>query len=453
MKCLFCSNKKDNSDEHIVLNSLNGKLHSRDIICSACNNFFGRELDPIAKKYFNVIILCLGLKNASGIQSENLEGENKFLIQKDLKVKQVKLDVKRYDIAGKGILNVNGQSKNALAYFNKEVKRLETKGFKLIGKKVSAFEFSPVQKVVFDFKTPPNLCILINKIALQFCEYHKVSLTDSEKLISQIKELNSDTENIHYCNLNNEIRKIKSDEITHLLVLKSIGTNLFVYVELFNVVCSIVLLQNNYQGDEIDYQYYQDVVSGEKFQEKISLNVSNIVKIFDQNRFTETEDFSPMVNKLFRRQAEAEFKNIFHDELNKIKLELQNNVDEGFLHNEEFNAIFIERSTKMVAELSIRFPYMIEEHDDANNDDINYIHSNLRESQYDGFCIKYKQLIGLKIEFDNNELFYIEKFDKVPLIEQNGVTIIRVFVVLNDGFNRKYIPYRDFFEGVKTKKE
>lgn len=49
MKCKFCPNDLDNSDEHITLNCLNGKLHSREIICSECNNYFGSQLDNVAK--------------------------------------------------------------------------------------------------------------------------------------------------------------------------------------------------------------------------------------------------------------------------------------------------------------------------------------------------------------------------------------------------------------------
>ncbi|WP_367182322.1 HNH endonuclease [uncultured Aquimarina sp.] len=56
MKCFFCTNDLDNSDEHIILNSLNGKLHSKEIICSECNNFFGAKLDSVAKDFFNPIL-------------------------------------------------------------------------------------------------------------------------------------------------------------------------------------------------------------------------------------------------------------------------------------------------------------------------------------------------------------------------------------------------------------
>ncbi|RYZ18782.1 MAG: hypothetical protein EOO10_25255 [Chitinophagaceae bacterium] len=59
--CIFCSNPLDGSDEHIIPDSLNGRLHSKGIICSDCNQHFGEKLDPVLKECFSCSCTCLAL--------------------------------------------------------------------------------------------------------------------------------------------------------------------------------------------------------------------------------------------------------------------------------------------------------------------------------------------------------------------------------------------------------
>lgn len=64
-KCIFCTNPLDGSDEHIIPESLNGRLHSKEIICHDCNvKKFGSNVDTILSQTFSQFILLLGLKNA-----------------------------------------------------------------------------------------------------------------------------------------------------------------------------------------------------------------------------------------------------------------------------------------------------------------------------------------------------------------------------------------------------
>ena len=48
MNCLICNEtltEANASDEHIILNSLGGHLHSKTLLCKKCNNKFGKEAD------------------------------------------------------------------------------------------------------------------------------------------------------------------------------------------------------------------------------------------------------------------------------------------------------------------------------------------------------------------------------------------------------------------------
>jgi hypothetical protein len=43
--CLFCPDLLDGSDEHIILNAIGGRISSKRLICSKCNNTFGSTID------------------------------------------------------------------------------------------------------------------------------------------------------------------------------------------------------------------------------------------------------------------------------------------------------------------------------------------------------------------------------------------------------------------------
>lgn len=132
MTCLFCNNQNDNSDEHIILNSLNGRLHSKEIICSNCNNFFGSELDKFGKDFFNPILLLLDFKNASGIKAEDIDGDENYILKRSSKIQQIKPKISEFKIGDKTLLNIRADKKHAQKLFESQSKKFEKEGKRLI---------------------------------------------------------------------------------------------------------------------------------------------------------------------------------------------------------------------------------------------------------------------------------------------------------------------------------
>jgi len=448
MECIFCSKPLDNSDEHIILDSLNGKLHSKEIICSECNNFFGSKLDSVAKNFFNPVLLVFGFKNASGVMIENLKSEQKFLLQKDLSIKQIKLDIKELIVKGKRLLTVSGNAKDAINYFNKHSKRLHGKGIKSLkeSKEYVVKRPGPMRFKV-DFKTSEKMDLLLNKIAFEFLHYNKIENVETGELKGKIRNLETPFSNVTYCNLDEDIRKFDDREISHLLILKNFNNNLIVYIELFNVVCAVVIISENYNDKDIEIFYYQDAVTGEKFDSLPQINDAEIERLLQSKMQTEIE-VTPLVNKLFYRKREREFRSIIDTELDALSKRLGAELDTGVISKKEFKDKYIDESTSFLARLSIDFPYMLDDVDDVNNDDLNYLHSNMRENQYDDFYQKFKNLKGKTVKIDNNRFFKIEDFVKVPIASQNGITVCKVDVVLFDGIETMYIPYGEFFDRI-----
>lgn len=63
--CIFFGKPNNGSDERIILDCINGRFHSKKIICHNCNsNKFGARIDPIIKELFELFMSLCGLKNA-----------------------------------------------------------------------------------------------------------------------------------------------------------------------------------------------------------------------------------------------------------------------------------------------------------------------------------------------------------------------------------------------------
>jgi len=117
--CIFCQKPLDGSDEHIIPDSLNGRLHSKDLICAACNQKFGIKLDPVIKETLKFILFALGIGNVKKMQVTDQDGKFYTVDQAGVmkpvapEVQLLKLDDGRVSIS------VSGEKDAALRAFAK----------------------------------------------------------------------------------------------------------------------------------------------------------------------------------------------------------------------------------------------------------------------------------------------------------------------------------------------
>lgn len=82
--CIFCNDQitsTNNSSEHILPESIGGKLKSKILICHTCNINFGKELDDALYKQFKIIDMSLNLnKKRKIITKTNASYKGKQLI-------------------------------------------------------------------------------------------------------------------------------------------------------------------------------------------------------------------------------------------------------------------------------------------------------------------------------------------------------------------------------------
>lgn len=83
MNCYVCDVeliKENETEEHIILNAIGGKLKSKKLICKVCNSNFGGRIDDSLAKQLNPIANLLNIKRERGKpQNETVKcGERDF---------------------------------------------------------------------------------------------------------------------------------------------------------------------------------------------------------------------------------------------------------------------------------------------------------------------------------------------------------------------------------------
>lgn len=451
-KCLFCDNKLDNSDEHIIPESINGRLHSKQLICHTCNSKkFGTIIDPELKRIFNPLMLTLGFKNANSIQVNDLEGR-KYIHSRDGKTTPIRPERTISAKDGKLIISVEGDKKNALKLMEKTKEVLfgiNMVEYDLFTEEInySGIPYSFEYKIEITSK----LLLEINKIALEYYAYNNFELKYVKHLIDRLYELDETINNVIFCNWDNEVRSANFNEISHLIVIKSNNKSkiLYAYIELFNVVCAYIMLNDNYSGPYIDSDYHQDVISGKVLHDKISIT-------FDEPPINKNniEDFSILLENMYSRLTNISFEKSINPIVPQIRLQLDNEVRSKKLSSEQYDEELIKRTCEEVVKLSFyKFPYLIEDNKEEENDHYNYFHSNMKEERYEEFCDLNKGLYGLNVTFPNNEVYVFDSFVKRPFLKRNSVTLVKVYCILinNNTKRRIYIPFRKFFSGINSK--
>ncbi|MBV6429617.1 MAG: hypothetical protein KIPDCIKN_04182 [Haliscomenobacter sp.] len=452
MSCLFCDNPLDNSDEHIIPDSLNGRLHSRNIICYACNsNIFGEHLDPIGKEFFNPILLALDFKNAQGKHFEDLDGE-KYLVRKGGEISQVRPKIERIKVGNKELISVSGPPKHTIKQYNKIAEKLTSEGKKSLKfeKKEIVQNVGPL-RVDAKFEISPKLVLLLNKIAIEFYGLKWFSIEKIKPLVKRIRDLDSAISNVRFDNFNQEIRSFKDDEISHLIKLISNDRKLYTYIELFNIVCAAVLIDDEYEGENVDIQYYQNAITGNEIDETVELDKDVIEKLFEsEDQDYSKVDFNPLINRVFKSKQGQDVSKEINERITKLDQELRRKLDLNQISRKDYEEEMLKKGTEIIAQTTVDNPYLFDDIDDEHDYRIHYIYSNVKEEDYEEFCKLNNNLIGLKIMVDDKFLFKIVRFEKVPVIKKNGVQIVRVNVIVHNGIRKERIPYREVFELIEN---
>ena len=269
-RCYLCDvllNEHNWSYEHIIPNSIGGNLKSNSLLCKKCNEHIGETYDAELSKMFSFVANQLGIKRDRGKSPRiklvgNKSGEEILLEYNKPLLSKTKVER-------------NGNEYTITAPNRAEARR-HLKGLKRKHPEIDidgVMESTKLQRTytqeVYGVSTTyggPNFSMAVVKIALNFCIYSGISkdyLRSTIDLFQNKTQTEIDLRSVNFYYPDVECVSKGDNEVLHSIIV--VGDNkegvLYAYIELFNFIQEIVLLNDSYAGADVKYAYHFDVIS------------------------------------------------------------------------------------------------------------------------------------------------------------------------------------------------
>ncbi|KRT17884.1 hypothetical protein ASU31_00900 [Pedobacter ginsenosidimutans] len=418
--CLFCSNTLDGSNEHIIPDSLNGRLQSRKLICKSCNRKFGIHLDPILKEVLHMQLYFLGFANAQYFAIKDDQGN---IYRADQKGQIIPQQVLTKNIQENGLegISVSGPMEKAIQAMLKKMVRNYGVEETLMAAKSGNIKIQEKSKVPNELvaENPliitPKLKLAVEKIMIEYYAFCGLELSYIESRLKRIYALDEQSEEVIICNLTQEIRKPVDNEISHLICIRSNEDRkeLYVYLELFNVVCAYTLISSQYEGVQVNYTYYQNALTGVPMTNIPELNISNLSEGDENLEF--------LANDMVERKLDGDIMAMLEQDLTKMINDLKDRRSKGQVSDEEHGNLVMKKAAEISAYFTINYP---DQFTGLSTDFIaktNYIYSTIFADQTDQFQAHYKGLIGQEFTIENDKRKWIlKRFHFVLAKERDG---------------------------------
>lgn len=283
--CYICGEEisfENETEEHILLNAIGGILKTKTLICKKCNSEFGQEIDAELSKQLNFVSNMLNIKRDRG-EPQNLEVKSKksgeqILIQPGgkpvMRIPKINKEIDKNNGITFSIVTPNITiARKTLKGLKRTYKQIDVEDILSKAKKERKYlsEKYEVNIVIGGEKAFRSIC----KTAINFYMLNGGSKKYIEHLISYIRgEGNSNC--VQYFYNNSDIIPKNSDEVLHSIVIKGNSNEklLLAYIELFNCYKFIILLNDEYDGNNIDITYHFNVLQRSEVNKSSSLNIS-----------------------------------------------------------------------------------------------------------------------------------------------------------------------------------
>lgn len=286
MKCYVCDTDltpANETDEHIIINAAGGRLKSKELICSKCNSDFGETIDSLLAKQLNNLANMLMVKRHRGepqpIVGEKQSTGEKYILEVGGKPKLTKPTIDKTVDGDKTNISITARSE-------KELREILTG----MAKKNPHFDVEEAMKSAkwreeyfdealhFQNEIGGNAVFrAVCKCATNFFVFSKGNPTQIKHLIPYIKgEEEKEVVWMHYQENLYELNPEESSHIIHL-VGKREQAILYCYVDYFNTYKYLVLLNDNYQGQDIKETYVFDLINIVPIQKEVTVDYDRAV--------------------------------------------------------------------------------------------------------------------------------------------------------------------------------
>ena len=305
-KCYLCGKditEENKTVEHILLNSIGGRLKSSTLICKDCNSTFGNTFDSTLSKQLEFFANFLDIKRERGVVQE-VEMTKESTGEK-YKVTSKGIPIPSKPIVEEIITDTTTEIK-IKARSKKELAGILT-GFK---KKYPSLNIDELlenaNSVKEHISEPLHITLTIGgkesmpAILKMAINYYVEKTGDTESVKKAIEDLKKNsTDKVEPIIFNTPLFLLNDDEITHSIFIKGSNKEKKVYaiIELYSVIQFIVKLSDNYNGNDIEDLYVYDVLKNTEISKKIE-NSPSFDFIFNFEYPSSKPDFSIMKNKM-----------------------------------------------------------------------------------------------------------------------------------------------------------
>lgn len=279
--CYSCKTpftKENASYEHVIPNSIGGVLKSKKLLCKKCNELFGSTIDAEFAKQLDPLCVLLGIKR---------EREKKFMLKDvqsqggeifDLIEGYAPIRKKPHIEKTKEGYSITARTEKEMMHILKKLQKKHPEiSLENIKEKFSYSSEYLQEPVIINLGFGGNEFMrAVCKIAVN--SYLKFG-GEIELIESAIEFVNGKIDN------NNRVRvyfpedsqiSTSHNEVSHLVQIKNDQARkiLYAYVLLFNSYGFVIILTDNYTGEDVDYLYCYDVKASKKIQKNILVNHS-----------------------------------------------------------------------------------------------------------------------------------------------------------------------------------
>ncbi len=324
MNCYSCEielSQSNKSIEHIFINAIGGRLKSNQLLCKKCNNDLGNLLDSELAKQCNHLMNFLLLDREKGsfqpIVGKTNDGEEFILDGAEIKSKS------NFSIEKNGE-NVNvsfngSEEKELKKYFTQLSKKYPQVNVEEILEKANHSKYYLNEPINVNLNIGGKIAMrAIAKIAVNFYLLNGGKRNHVEHIINYIKNGGSTGFVQYYYGVKNNYLKVSDNNIYHYINLVGKEGNLYCYLELFGTLKFIIILSDNYLGDNLDFEYAYNLISKEEVNIGLKLNLSKEhLNEAIKGKFVQIENIQENLSEIMKighkRQSSKHLSKLIHE--------------------------------------------------------------------------------------------------------------------------------------------